>query len=432
MLKLVLIADDLTGANDSGVQFAKQGLNVHVFLENPSTGFGTDLPDVVVLDTDSRALPSEQAAERVRATGKIIRTVGSARPMIFKKIDSTLRGNIGAEVDAAMAEYGLKWAAVAPAFPRNGRITVGGWHLLNQVPLAESEIARDPKTPVHESSVPQLLASQSCHDVGHVDLSYVSRGLDAIQQRIGELRRQEIRIISFDASTADHLQAIAAALATAPEPPLWVGCAGLAEMVPSVMGWTQQHRIVNTETAGPVLVMAGSVSPVTTRQMSQFLAGENARLVSLRAEALLTDETAELARCVGEAREGLSLGRDILVASAVEAGAVAIAQAQGTSRGLDGRQVSEMVAAAMGKIVQELTALPLAGMFLTGGDTAVAVCRALGVGSIEILAEVLPGIPLGQLVGGWRPGLRVVTKAGAFGADTAIVESVRVLKGKEE
>ena len=91
-----------------------------------------------------------------------------------------------------------------------------------------------------------------------------------------------------------------------------------------------------------------------------------------------------------------------------------------------------MVAAAMGKIVQELTALPLAGMFLTGGDTAVAVCRALGVGSIEILAEVLPGIPLGQLVGGWRPGLRVVTKAGAFGADTAIVESVRVLKGKEE
>ena len=418
MLKLVLIADDLTGANDSGVQFAKQGLNVHVFLENPSTGFGADLPDVVVLDTDSRALPSEQAAERIRATGKIIRTVGSARPMIFKKIDSTLRGNIGAEVDAAMAEYGLKWAAVAPAFPRNARITVGGWHLLNQVPLAESEIARDPKTPVHESSVPQLLASQSCHDVGHVDLSYVSRGLDAIQQRIGELRRQEIRIISFDA--------------TAPEPPLWVGCAGLAEMVPSVMGWTQQHRIVNTETAGPVLVMAGSVSPVTARQMSQFLAGENARLVSLRAEALLTDETAELARCVGEAREGLSLGRDILVASAVEAGAVAIAQAQGTSRGLDGRQVSEMVAAAMGKIVQELTALPLAGMFLTGGDTAVAVCRALGVGSIEILAEVLPGIPLGQLVGGWRPGLRVVTKAGAFGADTAIVESVRVLKGKEE
>ena len=88
------------------------------------------------------------------------------------------------------------------------------------------------------------------------------------------------------------------------------------------------------------------------------------------------------------------------------------------------------MAAAMGKIVSDLIVLPLAGIFLTGGDTAVSVCRALGVGSIDILAEVLPGIPLGQLVGGCCPGLRVVTKAGAFGSDNAIVESVKALRGK--
>ena len=122
----------------------------------------------------------------------------------------------------------------------------------------------------------------------------------------------------------------------------------------------------------------------------------------------------------------------MLVASAVDADAVANARVQGEKQGLDSRGVSERVADAMGKIARDLTTLPLAGIFLTGGDTAVSVCRALGVGSIDILAEVLPGIPLGQLVGGCCPGLRVVTKAGAFGGDNAIVESVKALRGKGE
>jgi uncharacterized protein YgbK (DUF1537 family) len=432
MLRLAVIADDLTGANDSGVQFAKPGLTVHVFLSDSSAGIGSVPPDVMILDTDSRALPPDQAAARVRATGKIVRSAGSAVPVIFKKIDSTLRGNIGAEIDAALAEYELAWAAVVPAYPQNGRITVGGWHLLRQVPLAESEVARDPKTPVHESVVPRLLSKQSVNPVAHVDLSDVSRGIDAISGRIAELRRQGNRIVSFDASTATHLQTIAAALAAAKEPLLWVGCAGLAEMIPTVMRWEKPRRQVEKKTTGPVLAVAGSVSPVTARQMERFLAGDNARLVSLRAEFLLTDETTELSRCIREAKEGLVLGQDVLIASAVDAGAVARACALGTQKGVGCQRVSERVASALGLIVQDLIVLPLAGIFLTGGDTAVSVCRALGVESIDILTEVLPGIPLGQLVGGDCPGLRVVTKAGAFGDDNAIVEAVKVLKEKGE
>lgn len=206
----------------------------------------------------------------------------------------------------------------------------------------------------------------------------------------------------------------------------------MAEMVPAVMGWSKPNRMSTTEATGPVLVIAGSVSPVTARQMNRFLAGDNACLVSLRADALIRNESAEIARCINEAKGWLALDQDVLVASAVDADAVASARAQGAKQGVDSRGVSERVAAAMGKIVNDLIALPLAGIFLTGGDTAVSVCRALGVGSIDILAEVLPGIPLGQLVGGCCPGLRVVTKAGAFGGDNAIVESVKALRGKGE
>ena len=206
----------------------------------------------------------------------------------------------------------------------------------------------------------------------------------------------------------------------------------MAEMVPAVMGWSKPYRMSTTEATGPVLVIAGSVSPVTARQMNRFLAGDNACLVSLRADALIRNESAEIARCINEAKGWLALDQDVLVASAVDADAVASARAQGAKQGVDSRGVSERVAAAMGKIVNDLIALPLAGIFLTGGDTAVSVCRAQGVGSIDILAEVLPGIPLGQLVGGCCPGLRVVTKAGAFGGDNAIVESVKALRGKGE
>ena len=432
MLKLAVIADDLTGANDAGVQFAKQGLKVQVFLNDL---MGKDLglsPEVMVLDTDSRAASPVEAFERVRATGDLVRKIAAIQPLIFKKIDSTLRGNIGAEIDAAMAEYDLAWAAVVPAFPANGRITVGGWHLLHQTPIAESEIARDPKTPVHESVAPKLLSKQSSHPAAHVDLSDVSQGNEAIVKRIAELRRKGIRIISFDASTTMHLQAIATAIATVKEAAVWVGSAGLAEMVPAVMGWSKQNRMVVTEATGPVLVVAGSVSPVTARQMNRFLAGDNVRLVSLRADALIRNESAEITRCIHEAKSWLALNQDVLVASAMDADALTSARKQGEKEGVDSRGVSERVAAATGKIVNELIALPLVGIFLTGGDTAISVCRALGVGSIDILAEVLPGIPLGQLVGGSCPGLRVVTKAGAFGGDNAIVESVKALRGKGE
>ena len=432
MLKLAIIADDLTGANDAGVQFAKQGLKVQVFLTDLVETDGGFSPEVMVLDTDSRAASPAEAFARVRATGGLVRRMAAIPPLIFKKIDSTLRGNIGAEINAAMAEYDLAWAAVAPAFPANGRITVGGWHLLHQIPIAESEIARDPKTPVHESMAPDLLSTQSSHPVAHVDLSDVSRGSSAIIRRIAELRQKGIRIISFDASTATHLQAIATAIAAVKEAALWVGSAGLAEIVPAVMGWSKQYRMSTTEATGPVLVVAGSVSPVTARQMNRFLAGDNACLVSLRADSLISDENAEIARCINEAKNGLTQGRDVLIASAVDTDAVSNARAQGEKQGLDSRGVSERVADAMGKIVRDLIALPLAGIFLTGGDTAVSVCRALDVGSIDILTEVLPGIPLGQLVGGCCPGLRVVTKAGAFGGDNAIVESVKALRGKGE
>jgi uncharacterized protein YgbK (DUF1537 family) len=419
MLKMVVIADDLTGANDAGVQFAKQGLTVRVVLGTPVEDRGNHRTDVMVLDTDSRATQPDKAYESVRNAGQIVKQLEEITPLVFKKIDSTLRGNIGAEIDAAMAVFDVKWAAVVPAFPANGRITVGGWHLLNQVPIAESEISRDPRTPVHESVLPDLLAAQSRHKVGHVFLMDVSRGADAVKRRVTELRSEGVKVVSFDASTEAHMHTIATAIQATETTALWVGCAGLAEMIPKVMGWSRTEPISQPGISGPVLVVAGSVSNVTARQIQRFLEQDNVQLVSLRADSLIANEEKELRRCIQETSEGLKAGKDVLLASTVDVDSVV-------------RGCSEIISVAMGKVVQQVIFLKPAGLFLTGGDTAVSVCRALGVTSINILDEVLPGIPLGELDGGCCPGMRVVTKAGAFGGAEAIVVAVKVLKGRKE
>jgi len=431
MLKLVVIADDLTGSNDAGVQFAKYGLRVQVLLGTLPEGQKRGETDVLVLDTDSRASTAEQAGNKVRAASRTVKKIAGAPPLIFKKIDSTLRGNLGPEIDAAMDEFGFEWAAVVPAFPANGRITVGGWHLLHQTPIAESEIARDPKTPVHESVLPELLASQSGHPVGHVYLSEICRGPEAVKEKISSLRAAGIKVISFDASTEKHLLTTAQAIAAADGSALWVGCAGLAEMIPPVLGWARQERQQGDQPApGPVLVVAGSVSNVTNKQMQCLLAQDNVRLVSLQADSLLENEKEELQRCYREAAQFLRQGEDVLLASAVDPESVERAQSAGNARKFDNQTVSGIVADALGKIVHDLLEVRPAGLFLTGGDTAVAVCRALGVGAIDILAEISPGIPLGKLSGGICPGLTVVTKAGAFGNVQAIVNAVDVLKGR--
>lgn len=164
--------------------------------------------------------------------------------------------------------------------------------------------------------------------------------------------------------------------------------------------------------------------------MEFFLAQGQGELVSLQAGHLFVEPADEIARCILAAEQALRRGRDVLLASAVEAGAVDQARMAGQTKGIDNQKVSEVIAEALGQVVRGLVGLKPAGLFLTGGDTAIAVCRALNVSAIDVLAEVSTGIPLGKLSGGICPGLRVVTKAGAFGSEQAIVDSVTVLKGR--
>ncbi len=392
-----IVADDLTGALDTGVQFARHGLSALVLLE------GREVPaaEVVVITTDSRDEASGEAYRRARAAAASVRG-----RFVYKKIDSAVRGNVGAELDGLMDELGIARALVVPAFPAAGRTTVNDVHMVRGVPLAESSFARDPLWPATESHLTALLARQTRREVGHIRLEVVGRGPEAVA---AALRDTTAAVVAADAVEERHLAALAAALVRMEEPWLPCGSAGLAEELPAALGIARPARPLGWRRDDrPCLVVAGSRHPATAGQL---------RRASDAGELVLVELAPE------EEDEGIRARVDALLG---EGRCVGLAATFSQYREGRGKPTAEWLAREAARVVNRGA---VAGVFLTGGDIARAFCRALGASALRPLGEVQPGVAAAVLSGGPVDGLRVVTKAGAFGDDLAVLRSIACLRG---
>lgn len=416
---MIVIADDLTGANDTGVQFASQGLTTEVLLEGISISSTSDA-DILVIDTNSRAVSSQDAYELVQLAAKQAQRCGCLQ--YYKKLDSTLRGNVGVEVKAILDLDYHDFALVMPAFPKNGRTTVGGHHLLHGLPLSATEIARDPKCPVYETVLPKMLQQQTECAVGHIGINDLQAGEDRITEAVKDYLASGCRIITCDAWLDEHFSMAVKAARRVSERVLWCGSAGLAECLPQFLGWTEQliHK--------PILVISGSVSAVTRGQVER-LVSQGYQLVEIEvAECLPWDQNNYLP-CVDKVLDYLSQGENVVLASGYDAKTVDRAKETGAKYGLSNMQVSNITANIIGTAgASILRQKELSGVILTGGDTAVAVCRELGVKGIRVLEEVSPGIPVGSMTTAEGKIIQVVTKAGAFGSNDALIKAAHRLQ----
>ncbi len=417
--RYAVVADDLTGAGDTGAQFAAAGLAVRALLGN-WTAEDAEGADVLVVNTDSRPLPPDRAAERVRAAAASLAAAGV--PPFFKKVDSTLRGALGAEVDALMDEARLSCALVCPAFPANGRLVVGGYLLVEGVPVARGAAGRDPVTPVRESHVPSLLAGQSRRPVSACSLRDLEAG--RLPALIAEAKRTGGLVVCDAASDAD-LAAVAGAAWDDPAGILFVGAAGLGGAVAARLSGGTPRR---TPTRKPVLVLVGSVHP-TAREQARRLAARGDRVLTLSPEDLLGPGSGEsLGRAAREALAAAGEGRTALVLTAAEPGDLDRARTLGRGKGLDEAGTAAAVAGALASVAKAFVeARPDAGLVATGGDVARAVLGAFGSGALDVLGETAPGIPVCSLRGGAAPGLRMVTKAGGFGKPEALERAADLL-----
>ena len=351
----------------------------------------------MAVDTGSRLLSPEAARERVLRAGSVLRESRIA----YKKLDSTLRGPLAAELGAALEASGRARAIIAPAFPQNGRTTEGGVQLLNGVPVHETELARDPHTPVRNAHLPSLLAEAGLGDVALLDTETLPDP-DAALRAIGESR-----YVVSDATAGEHLEALVRAvpdLSTV----LWAGSAGLALALGRACPGPRSGDVAaKPEPARRVLAVAGSASGVVRGQVERLAGEPGVAGFGLRGEG---DEGAVL----DAARD--AFGRRFSVALHLA---------------LAGRD-ADLAEQALGAIVRVVRSLSDEGLFdglvLTGGDTAVRVAETLGAGGIVLGGEVEPGVPFGTLVGP-RP-YPVVTKAGGFGGPETLVEALRALAGR--
>ncbi len=404
--RLAIIADDLTGAMDASGYFASLGFATTVILKRCETVTA----DVMVITTDSRSDDAIAAAGKVRAVVRKLKGM-----MVYKKIDSTLRGNIAAEIVSVIEELAYEKAIVAPAFPAVGRTTENGILLVNGIPVADTSFASDPISPVTESSIPRRFEQLYGYRVGLIALASIRRGPEYLCR---EINSRHENILVCDIVEQTELASIAAASALSPARWLLCGSGGLARELHIFVTKTPTCMDVPPKTGepGPVLLVVGSRHPLSTHQLEEAPISCHLPIIRLETGSFNDDISGadELRRIIAEAVESLGKGRSLALA-------LASSECTLTLRERLPMMLAEVTFSVLAKQVVK-------GLFLCGGDTAAAMCRRLEVAAIRVGGEVEPGIPRGVITGGMADGVRIVTKAGGFGSEKAIANSVAYLE----
>ncbi|RFU70119.1 four-carbon acid sugar kinase family protein [Peribacillus saganii] len=436
MNKVLIIADDLTGANDTGVQFAKQGFHTLSLIELQENIYRHEA-DVIVFNAETRAMDAEKAFQKMKAVAETLAI--SDFPVVYKKIDSTMRGNIGAEIDALLDTGIFDAAVVLPAYPKNGRVTAGGYHIVHECLLEDTETARDPKCPVGESHLPTLLASQSRRVIGHIDIRMIRK-----RQIVNEMRKclnRNAEIVVFDSFLQEDLKSVTAAVKESGLKVLWVGSAGMAESLSDSMEQPVEQEQSRRLPAGPegnpsVFIIAGSVSAATRRQISALTEQSDCRLIVANPLFLLDDSRREqeMAQLLGAIVEIAANGHSPVLTTDVSSQVIEDLHSFQEKTGKGSMEIGNTIAECLGKVsAAVISSQDFAGLILTGGDIAYSTCKHLGVTALRIIDEVEEGIPLSEIVGGRLNGLPLVTKAGGFGDADSLVNAMnkinRLIRG---
>lgn len=430
MPEILVIADDLTGANATGVLLARQGMSCTTFLaaecceQTLQSG-----RNVVAVSTDSRSCDADSAYRKVAAVMDAV--YDEKIKLINKRIDSTLRGNIGAEVRALLERMPEETLAiVVPVFPASGRVCIGGYLMVNQVPLEKTDAANEPKNPVKTSKVVTLLAKQLKEPVGFVELSEVMQGAAAVLQAIRRQQNQGKRIIVLDATTDEQVLEIAKAVKRSAQPILAVDPGPFTSALASLLGGAARAGI-----GQKVMVTVGSVTASTRRQLEELRRVHHPHLVNVSAARLidLEQRDEEIQRVVNVLLAGVNSCDVIGVATSGWDSDILDLAKLARQRRTTELELSQRITSGLGIITRraiEESGGCIGGLFTSGGDVSLAVCRELAALGIAVKDEVLPMAAYGRIRNGLFDNRPIVTKGGMIGDETAINKCVEYLRIK--
>lgn len=432
------VADDLTGATTTGVLLARSKARTAVFFneEAAEKTEGIDELDAILISSNSRPLPANEAYDKVKSATIALKRMGVE--YFSKRIDTTLRGGVGVEIDAMLDQMKEGTVAVVvPAMPQSRRILVGGYSVIDGVALINTPVAQDVRTPVKENYIPRLLEGQTRRKVGLVTLDKVLAGEEVIEEALAEQKKAGCEVIVVDGITLEDVENIAKACISlrwdvvAVDPgPFTSKLAFYRELISA----EEPNIPPQADEAGKtVLIAAGSATPVTKKQMEILC--QDPRHVRVSVEPLPLIEGGDVAldevfKAVNKAAELLESDnqpRAILFETALH-GELLDLDEEDNKRHYAGGMSANRINAGLGMIVSQLLEKvgkeKVAGLYTTGGDTMVNVCYQLGVECIEVMDYVIPQTDVGRLVGSKYSGLPVVGKGGLTGNDNTACDIV--------
>ncbi|MBM4323440.1 MAG: hypothetical protein FJ115_07780 [Deltaproteobacteria bacterium] len=428
--RCLLIADDLTGGADAGAQFAKRGLTTLLIFgkDNARVDFSKySQPDVLVINTDSRGLSPEKASSLISNLFKNYDK--ELFSIIYKKIDSTLRGNIGYEIDAILKKMNGSLCLMAPSYPEQNRRLVGGILIVGEKPLALTEVAQNTTSPIQESHVHKLLQRQSQNNVGWIDLTHVASGSEGLRKAVEKEQKKGTRVIIFDAVSRQDLANIAEVGFFLKKKPLFVGSAGLAEEVAKKItppeGPIPDPLKQKGKTFKHIFIIGGSASSVTHQQLRRIERGK-VPAYQLNKTTLLNDDArtqAERKEISKKVSDALSQGMAILKTTPDM-----LQSEDSKDLPIHLKITTTLAEITISALIQSKVDVHDLALILTGGDTAQSIINTFDIDGIKIEGELLEGIIRGHLIGGKWDGLTVVTKAGAFGKEDALERIVEMLQ----
>jgi len=407
MTQVLIIADDLSGAADCAGAFVKTGLETLVVIDHQAEqSADTEAAQVISIDADTRRLP---AAEAAQIHLDIFNRYRSAGQLLYKKIDSTLRGNFAEELGSIINQAGL--AIVAPAFPQAGRFTKNGHQYLNDTPLEMTDIWRAEGI-TSTAHIPSILARHGIKTAS-ISISEIRQGAQRLRTLLETFARDGVQAVVCDVETDDDLQTIAHASISLLIPRFWVGSAGLANHLAAAANAAAKPILVTpVKTNGSILTVVGSLSSVSRAQAEYLFATGQVEGVDVPASVLRQGQSHPQWK---ELRSTLDMSlqkkRDILII-------IGMKEPVNMSEGL---QLCQALASLVAPLADYIGAV-----IITGGETARAILSAMGSKGLRLVGEIEPGVPL-SVAAGIKP-IPVITKAGAFGSRETLLRCYETLR----
>lgn len=421
-LLFAAVADDDTGASDLAGMLAEQGVRALLVLDAALLQEGHGLlqqAQAIVLATATRALPRHEA---FAVTAEAVRRAAALGPRTIEikycsTFDSTVEGNIGPTLDAALDASGERFTIAVPALPVNGRTTYCGYHFVKGQLLSDSPMRLHPLTPMTNPNLVDHLQLQTARRVSLTPSDVVARGASAIRRQWAELSKTGVAIAVVDCIGDAQAAEIGEA---ACDLKLISGSSLFGTHLPPAWrrrGWLPQPPEHLWEGLLPgagtgKLVVAGSCS-VATASQNAWLAHQGAEVIELDARELIETGGTGIAP---RAAAMLESGGTVLLKTRSSQDAISAAQQWGSSHGWSTAELGLRLAAALAAVTRQILDRQLPEVLVcAGGETTGAICRALGIRAFAVDRNIQPGVPLCLPLE--RQCVPMALKSGNFGSE---------------